>query len=116
MTDYPELIDTQQLDQHQVELSLLIPANLSHFDGHFELSPVLPGVAQVDFVMFYARTILGLTLSFAGMENLKFQQLIQPNQRVQLALQFKPSNNKLYFRYFSAQGQHASGRIMLSQA
>lgn len=114
MTDYPELIRTHRISPHQVELSLNMPASLRYFDGHFDVSPILPGVAQIDFVMFYARTVLQLELTFSGMEVLKFQQLIKPEHPVQLDLRFDADKGKLYFSYHSELGQHASGRILLS--
>ncbi|MCE0556463.1 3-hydroxyacyl-ACP dehydratase [Motilimonas sp. E26] len=114
MTDYPELIHTKIINEHQAELSLTMPTSLRYFDGHFAASPILPGVAQIEFVMFYGRTVLLLDRTFAGMEVIKFQQLIKPDTQIQLDLKFDPRKSKLYFCYHSDQGLHASGRILLS--
>lgn len=42
----------------QIILELLVDDNLFWFDGHFSHQPILPGVAQLDWVMHYGTEIL----------------------------------------------------------
>ena len=51
--------------------------------------------------------------AFAGINALKFQQMIRPGHPVQLELVHDQAKNSLNFRYFSDAGAHASGRILL---
>jgi acyl-CoA synthetase (AMP-forming)/AMP-acid ligase II len=93
--------------------ALTVPADLLYFDGHFTVAPVLPGVVQVDWAIHYGRLYFGLTGAFAGMNALKFQQMIRPGVPLSLELTWDEVKRSLNFRYFSDAGAHASGRILL---
>ena len=92
---------------------MIVPPDLLYFDGHFTVAPVLPGVVQVDWAIHYGRLHFGLTGSFAGMNAIKFQQMIRPDTPVRLELTWDEIKRSLNFRYFSEAGAHASGRILL---
>ena len=101
-------------DATRTLLELTVPADLLYFDGHFSVAPVLPGVVQVDWAIHYGREYLGLAPGFGGINALKFQQMIRPGHPVQLELAHDAAKAQLHFRYFSAAGAHASGRILLT--
>jgi acyl-coenzyme A synthetase/AMP-(fatty) acid ligase len=92
---------------------LTVPADLLYLQGHFSVAPVLPGVVQVDWAIHYGRRHFGLHGAFGGIAALKFQQMIRPDQPVQLELVHDSARSSLDFRYFSEAGAHASGRILL---
>ena len=94
-------------------LELVVPPDLLFFDGHFTVAPVLPGVVQVDWAVHYGRLHFGLAGAFAGINALKFQQMIRPTVPVRLELSWDAVKGSLNFRYFSEAGAHASGRILL---
>lgn len=104
---------------NEVTLRLSVDASLPQFDGHFPGHPILPGVAQLDWVMLLAREWLPLPpagqatgqADFAGIDNLKFQQVISPGMTVELTLAFTAP--LLSFGYRSAAGVHAAGKIRL---
>ena len=95
-------------------LELTVPADLLYFDGHFTVAPVLPGVVQVDWAIHYARRYFGLDGQFGGINALKFQQMISPQQPVRLELVHDRAKGSINFRYFSGAGVHASGRILFT--
>lgn len=95
-----------------VALELTVPANLLYFDGHFPNAPVLPGVAQLDWAIGYGRSYFDLPAIFREVAALKFQQVIRPGAVVRLELQHDAAKGSVQFRYLSAAGQHASGRIL----
>jgi 3-hydroxymyristoyl/3-hydroxydecanoyl-(acyl carrier protein) dehydratase len=101
----------------RVVLELTAPPDLLYFDGHFDVAPILPGVVQVDWAMHYGRTYFALPPRFAGINALKFQQVIGPDQPVLLELTYDTAsdsaNGTLTFQYHSDAGRHASGRVML---
>ena len=111
----PELLSQQQQDD-EWRLELVIPPDLAYFSGHFPQSPVLPGVVQVDWALSLGQRLLDLPMRFAGMEVLKFQQLIHPGDHVWLTLRFDAERSKLYFTYRNADAACSSGRIMLEMA
>jgi acyl-coenzyme A synthetase/AMP-(fatty) acid ligase len=99
-------------DAARVLLELTVPADLLYLDGHFDAAPVLPGVVQVDWAIHYGEMHLGRAGVFAGMQALKFQQMIRPERPVRLELSRDAAKGSLAFRYFSEAGAHASGRIL----
>lgn len=111
----PELI-AQGRDGDALVLDLFVPANLYYFDGHFPGRPVLPGVVQTHWAVHYGREFFGELGEFAGLEVVKFQQVITANQQLRLRLDYQPDKGKLYFGYTSIRGDvevgHASGRVV----
>nr|WP_238474467.1 acyl-CoA synthetase family protein [Pseudomonas cavernae] len=99
------------------QLELVVPLDLAHFSGHFPTVPVLPGVVQIDWAQQLARRLIAdLPPRFAGMEVLKFQQLVRPGDRLQLALRFDSTRGKLYFAFRNGAAACSSGRILLGAA
>jgi len=70
-------------------------------------------VVQVDWAMNLGRQLMELPPRFAGMEVLKFQQLVRPGDEVQLHLRFDRERGKLYFAYRNDTAACSSGRIVL---
>jgi acyl-coenzyme A synthetase/AMP-(fatty) acid ligase len=97
----------------ELRLQLAVPPDLAYFSGHFPQAPILPGVVQVEWVLDLARQRLGLSGRFAGMEVLKFQQLIRPGDFVELGLRWDAGRGKLYFAYRLGGAACSSGRILL---
>ncbi|MCX7208126.1 MAG: AMP-binding protein [Proteobacteria bacterium] len=96
-------------------LAIDVNASSPFFDGHFTSAAILPGVAQVDWALCLARELFELPAQFLRMEVLKFQQVILPNSQIQLELKTlnKGEETMLTFKFVSAVGTHASGRIVL---
>ncbi len=97
----------------RVLLEITAPARLLYFDGHFDVAPILPGVVQVDWAMHYGLRYFDMPARFMGMSQLKFQQVIRPDNPVQLELAYDAAKQSLRFSYSSAVGQHSSGRLAL---
>jgi acyl-coenzyme A synthetase/AMP-(fatty) acid ligase/3-hydroxymyristoyl/3-hydroxydecanoyl-(acyl carrier protein) dehydratase len=108
----PEVLEQVQTDG-EWSLQLSVPPDLAYFSGHFPKAPVLPGVVQVEWALNLGRQLLNLTGPFAGMEVLKFQQLVRPGDEIQLHLRFDPERSKLYFAYRNDTATCSSGRILL---
>ena len=108
----PEVL-SQSEDAGQWTLNLSIPPDLAFFSGHFPKTPVLPGVVQVDWAMVLGQQLLDLPPRFAGMEVLKFQQLMRPGDAIELTLRFDSERAKLHFAYRNATAPCSSGRIVL---
>jgi acyl-coenzyme A synthetase/AMP-(fatty) acid ligase/3-hydroxymyristoyl/3-hydroxydecanoyl-(acyl carrier protein) dehydratase len=108
----PEVLEQVQTDG-EWSLQLSVPPDLAYFSGHFPKAPVLPGVVQVEWALNLGRQLLNLTGPFAGMEVLKFQQLVRPGDEIQLHLRFDPERRKLYFAYRNDTATCSSGRILL---
>ncbi|WP_431098124.1 AMP-binding protein [Polaromonas aquatica] len=126
----PEMPAVQWLERGDTDalVTLDIHAGLTVFDGHFEVSPILPGVAQLDWALSLGRECFSLPQHFVRLEALKFVRPVQPGTALYMALQFKPrladaSLCSLGFRLYSFEGadaagaapnEHASGRAVWS--
>ncbi|WP_065259492.1 acyl-CoA synthetase family protein [Pseudomonas bananamidigenes] len=108
----PEVLE-QTETEGEWSLQLSVPPDLACFSGHFPKAPVLPGVVQVEWALNLGRQLLNLSGAFAGMEVLKFQQLVRPGDEIQLHLRFDPERGKLYFTYRNDTATCSSGRILL---
>ncbi|EZP28686.1 acyl-CoA synthetase family protein [Pseudomonas sp. RIT288] len=108
----PQVLEQVETDG-EWSLQLSVPPDLAYFSGHFPKAPVLPGVVQVEWALNLGRQLLNLPGKFAGMEVLKFQQLVRPGDEVQLHLRFDPERGKLYFAYRNDTATCSSGRILL---
>ncbi|MCU0118191.1 acyl-CoA synthetase family protein [Pseudomonas sp. B2M1-30] len=108
----PEVLEQVETDG-EWSLQLSVPPDLAYFSGHFPKAPVLPGVVQVEWALNLGRQLLNLRGAFAGMEVLKFQQLVRPGDEIQLHLRFDPERGKLYFAYRNDTATCSSGRILL---
>jgi acyl-coenzyme A synthetase/AMP-(fatty) acid ligase/3-hydroxymyristoyl/3-hydroxydecanoyl-(acyl carrier protein) dehydratase len=111
----PEVLE-QSASDGEWSLQLSVPPDLAYFSGHFPKAPVLPGVVQVEWALNLGRQLLKLDGAFAGMEVLKFQQLVRPGDEIQLHLRFDAERSKLYFAYRNATATCSSGRILLGPA
>ncbi|RON17685.1 AMP-binding protein [Pseudomonas brassicacearum] len=113
----PRVKAPEVLEQVEVggewSLQLAVPPDLAYFSGHFPQTPVLPGVVQVEWAMSLGQQLMDLPAKFAGMEVLKFQQLVRPGDEIQLHLRFDPERSKLYFAYRNETATCSSGRILL---
>ncbi|WP_086982154.1 ApeI family dehydratase [Vibrio aphrogenes] len=137
ITRKPQLIKHQHHHQeHAVTLWLQVDADIEDFKGHFAQFPLLPGVTQIDWAIFYAQQFLQAPAHFQGMEVIKFQEPILKNSLVTLNLTWHRDKQKLYFHYYSqpqdrsqqersqhdhSQQQdetrtHSSGRILLGES
>jgi len=103
----------ERRDDDECTLQLQVPADLAYFPGHFPQAPVLPGATQVAWVLQLAAARLGTPLQCREMEALKFQRLLQPDDRVTLTLRIDRARGKLHFAYREGDTAYSSGRLVL---
>lgn len=96
-------------------LRIDVTAALPQFDGHFVGFPILPGVAQVDWAIRFARELFPLSAAFSRLDNIKFHDWIGADICIELTLQ-RVADHVVAFRIGSARGAHASGRLVFDVA
>lgn len=90
---------TERLEGDTHVLSLVLPLDLACFVDHFPVAPVLPGVLQIAWALEFASSRFGTATTCRGMDQLKFQRLLRPGDRVDLALRYDPVRARLHFTY-----------------
>ena len=96
--------------------SLAMDAELTAFQGHFPGRPILPGVVQVDWAIAFGAQAFGDLGRFRGIQHLKFQDIIQPGEVVDLTLGFEPAAGRLRFRYLAGAVRKSSGVILFARS
>lgn len=79
------------------------------FEGHFPGQAILPGVVQVDWAIRLGETAFGPLGVFASLEHLKFQAVIEPEEPLELRLDWNAAARELGFTYEGATGRKSSG-------
>ena len=110
----PEVLE-QVESNGEWSLQLAVPPDLAYFSGHFPKAPVLPGVVQVDWARSLGQHLMNLPKKFAGMEVLKFQQLVRPGDEIQLHLRFDRRAANCISPYRNETATCSSGRILLER-
>lgn len=102
-----------QREADVLTLTLRLQPELLWFEGHFPELSILPGVAQVNWVMAFARQDFPQMGTFGGMEVLKFQKPLFPNEQVELRIEWLKEKQRLAFSYQAAQQAASSGKVIL---
>ncbi|EOC1315553.1 hydroxymyristoyl-ACP dehydratase [Cronobacter turicensis] len=113
----PPEIQRHQPSLAQAEIVLRLDPTLFWFKGHFPVQPLLPGVAQLDWVMRYAGELVAPGYRFQGIQNVKFQAPLLPGCDVLLSLDWNEARGVLSFSYHRLAGDarilSSSGKIKL---
>jgi 3-hydroxymyristoyl/3-hydroxydecanoyl-(acyl carrier protein) dehydratase len=95
----PVLIDVKVAQGH-VDGALLVTPDLVGFAGHFPDFPILPGVVQLDWAVYYAQEFLCLEEPVVRVERLKFTCPISPNTSLRLSLSYDADKSSVDFRFY----------------
>ena len=96
--------------------AMTLTADLAVFDGHFPGSPILAGVAQVDWAIAFARERFAMPPVFLRLEALKFTHPARIGDVLELEMRWNATANALQFEYRSVAGRHSGGRIVFGDA
>jgi 3-hydroxymyristoyl/3-hydroxydecanoyl-(acyl carrier protein) dehydratase len=96
-----------------VVIRLRVPADLFQFHGHFPQMKVLPGVAQLDWAVLFARSHLGVTGAIVEVTQLKFRTLVTPETILDLHLKHWPEKNRVGFEFKDQNNVYSSGFLKM---
>ncbi|MDH3687276.1 MAG: hypothetical protein OEP95_13680, partial [Myxococcales bacterium] len=111
----PRLLAESREEDAQV-LRYEVPADLAQLDGHFDGFPVVPGVAQLGWVMQALERELGSEVGTSSIEALKFREVLRPGQRFDLRLSGRLEEGRARFELTEGESVFASGRLRLRES
>jgi 3-hydroxymyristoyl/3-hydroxydecanoyl-(acyl carrier protein) dehydratase len=95
-----------------VRLQIKVPNELRYFSDHFPDFPLLPGVVQIGWAEHFGKILFPIAAPFSHMEAIKFGKMIRPNDELDLRLEWKEAQGKLYFHYCAGPHTYSSGRMV----
>lgn len=94
--------------------SLRVESGHPAFSGHFPGQPILSGLIQVDWAARLGHDAFGPLGTFLGVEHLKFQAPILPDEPLELRLDWSPEAGQLRFRYMGGHGPKSAGTLVFT--
>ena len=83
-----------------------------YFNGHFPNHPVLPGVIQMHFVLFFIKQYFNKQVNDYHIMKLKFSNLILPDTCVHFELT-RTEENEFTFNYANKDKKYSVGKILI---
>lgn len=103
----------RRIEHSDATFHFMLPPSLFWFKGHFPEQALLPGVTQIHWALHYAQEAFALDLAFSGIDVVKFQRPLFPNESIVLTLAWNSDKSKLSFQYSCQDTIASSGRISL---
>ncbi len=110
---HPEIRTIHRTDT-EVKIKLTVSRQLFWLRGHFPGYPVLPGVAQLHWVVAMARDHLGLNGSVTQIHQLKFRTVIRPDDDLTIIVRHIPEKSRIQFEYRRGDEVCSTGQLGLS--
>lgn len=108
----PEILG-ERVNGSIIELDLIAPSDLFQFQGHFSEQPILPGIAQVDWAVRFAKDRFALSADIQEISQLKFRQLILPDRPLTLKLDHQSEKKRIAFSFSHKGDVFSSGFLKL---
>lgn len=102
--------------EQRCRLDIFIGADMHWLEGHFPQQPVVAGVVQTHWAGEIAKQLFATGDEFIRIDNLKFQQVILPEQSLQLTLEANVSaeNRSIKFCYRTDDTLFSEGKLVFS--
>ncbi len=109
---WPDLIAIDAIESGY-QLKLYINNDIHWLTGHFPQQPILAGVVQTHWATTLSQLIFKIEGDIQQIDNLKFQEVILPEQTIKLSLEFNAEKKNVKFSYTNADNQYFSeGKIL----
>lgn len=91
-----------------------IPADSPWFKGHFPGDPLLPGIAQLHFVLEAIRAALGEEVCLTGLKRVRFKRIIRPEESIDIAADPVQDKPGMYRFQLTIDGENACSGLMMT--
>lgn len=108
--EWPDFLECQ-LQDTELCIAGRLCDEVYWLQGHFPGEPILPGIAQLHWVIELGRELFAIERRFRGVSALKFQHIMQPGDPFVLHLQYAPDKHRLKFEYSREGGYYSQGRV-----
>jgi 3-hydroxymyristoyl/3-hydroxydecanoyl-(acyl carrier protein) dehydratase len=95
---------------------MAVPGDLACLEGHFPAHPIVPGVAQIGWVLEAAGELLGAEPRVRALEALKFPTPLRPGDSLELEVELAAAADVLRFTLRDGARIFATGRCRLDPA
>jgi acyl-coenzyme A synthetase/AMP-(fatty) acid ligase len=109
----PELL-AESIGERTRQQTLRVPETLGCLDGHFGEFAVVPGVAQLQWVVDVGRAMTGHEIAIERIEALKFKDVLRPGDVFHLSAEMSNRHDRLTFRLWNERRLFSSGRYILA--
>lgn len=110
LPDFNQLTDVSG-DKPEIVAHFRLSSDCVYLKGHFPSAPILPGVAQLDWVVQLAAQHWSTPETVQRVEVLKFNDMILPGTEVELVVTRK-RENCITFSYKCGDTALSSGRLV----
>lgn len=91
------LVLSQSLSENYAEYEMFFPEISNFFRGHFTGFKILPGVAELYFVLFFANDAFKIPMEVQVLKKIKFSHIIFPEKTVKLKIVNEPKSVEFAF-------------------
>jgi len=109
-------ITAQSVDTDESAFQIHLSEDLFYFEGHFENTPILAGVVQIDWAIDLACKHLAIPGAFMRIEALKFFKVLMAGDAVSLNLRYDRETGRLTFEYINGATRLSSGKVIFETA
>jgi 3-hydroxymyristoyl/3-hydroxydecanoyl-(acyl carrier protein) dehydratase len=106
---------SEKVDGHIANIQLETNPEQVWFDGHFPITPILPGLAQITWAQEIASRVFDVSGLLERLEVVKFFEVVRPGVALNLKLEFQPEKSRVLFHYWTDPADHAKGRIVFKE-
>lgn len=107
----PFVSATRAAEAQAATIDLRVQPDLGCLRGHFPALPIVPGAAQLGWVLEFGAEMLGTSPTMGAVRSVKFERIIQPGRSLRLHIVAESGTSTLRFEYASEMGKHSAGRI-----
>ncbi len=105
----------QPQESNQVIAAAKVPAGSPWFSGHFPGEPILPGIAQIALVFEAIGLAKGKTLKISGLKRIRFKQIIEPDDEIELYASPQKDNDLSYSFRIMVRDELACSGILITE-
>lgn len=103
----------QEATASTLVLTVIFPRSYLYFQGHFPQIPLLPAVAQIDYVMAWVNRQFGLAITMSEMPRVKFMRPIRPDIMILVTISLNREKSSIDFSFTDKDQtiKYSSGKI-----